>query len=96
MIFQSQASWTMTFTDKIGMTFRSQFAQSLVDLHTQSEVDPGEVTEGQGKEVANETKSSKIVFCHFEILRSAPSRLTSSHLTQLAAVSTPSGPSCPG
>jgi len=70
------------------MTFRSQFAQSLVDLHTQSEVDPGEVTEGQGKEVANETKSSKIVFCHYEILRSAPSRLTSSHLTQLAAVST--------
>ena len=51
-------------------------------------MDPGEVTEGQGKEVANETTSSKIVFFHFEILRSAPSRLTSSHLTQLAAVST--------
>ena len=37
MIFQSQASWTMTF--------RSQFAQSLVDLHTQSEMDPSKQTE---------------------------------------------------
>ena len=37
MIFQSRASWTMTF--------RSQFAQSLVDLHTQSEVDPSKQAE---------------------------------------------------
>ena len=27
------------------MTFRSQFAQSLVDLHTQSEIDPSKQVE---------------------------------------------------
>ena len=37
MNFQSQVSWTMTF--------RSQFAQSLVDLHTQSELDPSKQAE---------------------------------------------------
>ena len=37
MNFQSQVSWTMTF--------RSQFAQSLVDLHTQSELGPSKQVE---------------------------------------------------
>ena len=48
--------------------------------------DTGEVVEGQGKEDAEKTKSSKLVFCHLEFLRSTTS--PNLHLTQLAAVST--------
>ena len=47
--------------------------------------DTGEVVEGQGKEDAEKTKSSKLVFCHLEYLRSKSS--PNVHLTQLAAVS---------
>ena len=48
--------------------------------------DAGEAVEGQDKEEAEETKSSKLVFCHLEFLRCTSS--PDLHLTQLAAVST--------
>ena len=46
----------------------------------------GEVVEGQGKDGAEKEKSSKLVFCHLEFLRSTSS--PDLHLTQLAAGST--------
>ena len=47
--------------------------------------DAGEAVERQDKEGAEETKSSKLVFCHLEFLRCTSS--PDLHLTQLAAVS---------
>ena len=59
---------------------------NLIVVHLVLARDTGEVVEGQGKEVADETQSPKFVFFHLEFLRSASS--PNPHLTQLAAVST--------
>ena len=67
MIFQSRASWTMTF--------RSQFAQSLVDLHTQSEVDPSKQAEalygggGRGDRVSGGGRQRKIAEVENKVLK---------------------------
>ena len=43
---------------------------NLIVVHLVLARDTGEVVEGQGKEVADETKSPKFVFCHLELVPS--------------------------